>query len=89
MRALLRRAERIRWPHIEVRDVVMILLVAASLLYAAHLANSTGHKFCAIVHTATAHRVPKPADPKANPSRQNAYVFYAEFVELGRQLGCG
>jgi hypothetical protein len=84
-----RRLERVRWPRVEVRDVVMIALVGACLLFSAHEVNSTEHKFCQIARTATAHPVARPASPRANPSRENAYIFYAEFVTLRRELGCG
>jgi hypothetical protein len=68
---------------------VVFAIGGGNLLASAHDANATGRKFCAIVQAATAHAVPKPADPAANPSRENAYVFYLKFVKLGRDLGCG
>lgn len=69
--------------------VVMFGLFGVCIFWASHDANSTGHKFCAIVAAATAHPVPQPADPAANPSRESNYLFYRKFVDLGRNLGCG
>jgi hypothetical protein len=36
-------------------------------------------------------RVPvlKPADPKANPSRETGYELYQDFMNLRKQFGCG
>lgn len=48
-----------------------------------------GRYFCAVVTAATAHPIPRPADPAANPSRENAFEFYEDFVQLGGRLGCG
>lgn len=68
--------------------VVVFTLFGLNLFWAEHVADSTGHKFCAIVGLATKHPVPKPADPAANPSRQQNYMGYVGAVELGRSLGC-
>jgi hypothetical protein len=76
--------------HLDALVLVSLVLVVGgvNLFWSAHLAEQTGHSFCQIVGTATAHPVPKPADPEANPSRENGYIFYREFVELGHRLGC-
>jgi hypothetical protein len=84
-----RAAERVRWPRIEVRDVVMIVLVGACLLYNAHSVNASQHTWCQTLNLLTQHPVPKPADPAANPSRARAYQFYAVFVQQRHRLGCG
>lgn len=78
----------LRGSHFSPKDVVLIALVGCCLLFTAHMVNAEGHKFCDIVHTATAHAVPKPSNPEANPSREQSYVFYSEFVTLGGRLGC-
>ncbi|MGH3402016.1 MAG: hypothetical protein ACRDRJ_05765 [Streptosporangiaceae bacterium] len=49
---------------------------------------ASDHKFCAVVTGFTAQPVPKPADPAANPSREQNYQWFERFVRLGRSLGC-
>lgn len=67
---------------------VILASTGLCLFWAAHDADSTGRKFCAIIQLATSHPVPRPADPKANPSRQQNYLGYIGAVNLGRSLGC-
>lgn len=45
-------------------------------------------QWCDTIHLLTSHPVPKPSDPKANPSREQTYLFYENFLELKRRLGC-
>lgn len=67
---------------------IQLAVLGTALFWAAHEATSTGRKFCAVVEVATEHRVPRPANPRGNPSRENAYIFYLDFVRLRRDLGC-
>lgn len=69
--------------------VVATAMSAISVFISVHQIDASEHKFCAVISAATAHPVPRPVDPKANPSRENAYAFYQDFVRLGDQLGCG
>lgn len=93
-----RQAERIRWPHIEVRDVVVVLLLGATLLFVAHYVNSTQaaaaqqgriieHKLCATFSKLAA-RKPPPGSPVTNPSRGYLQGQYATLNEIGPDLGC-
>lgn len=84
MRAALRWLRR----RVEARDVVMVVLVAACLVFTVNYVKSTEREFCAVVTATTATPVPKPANPAANPSRQNQWEWYERFVSLGRSLGC-
>ena len=68
--------------------VLIAALVGLNLLYTAYAVSSDDHKWCAAMTLLTAHPVPKPADPKANPSRAQTYQFYVTFVQLKRNLGC-
>ena len=68
--------------------LVVVVLFAASLLYTAHAVSDSNHKFCGVVSAITARPVPKPADPRANPSRATSYEWYLRFVRLDRDLGC-
>lgn len=73
---------------VEPRDVVMVLLIGACLAFTVHYVRSTEREFCAVVTGVTAVPVPRPADPGANPSREQAFEWYERFVTLGRNLGC-
>jgi uncharacterized lipoprotein len=72
--------------------VILVLLVAllsgASLVWNARTVSTDDHKWCAAMTLLTAHPVPKPADPAANPSREQTYRFYETFVTLQHSLGC-
>lgn len=75
------------------RAVVMLfalsfLLAAASMLFTVYEVSSSDHKFCQVVDGFVSVPVAKPADPKANPSRENQYEWYERFLVLGRSLGC-
>lgn len=94
-----RQAERIRWPHIEVRDVVVVLLLGATLLFVAHYVNSTQaaqrrqgelaeHKICSTLGGLGRLR-PPPGNPDTNPSRAYLQGLHLKFIDLGRDLGCG
>lgn len=71
---------------------VAAVLVAAGILFALgvalHADQATRHDLCTIVGLVTAHPVPRPSDPAANPSRETAWRFYTAFVVLGGQYGC-
>lgn len=65
-----------------------LLLSAGNLLFTVHEVSANNHKFCQVVAGVTAVPLPKPANPAANPSRENQYEWYERFVSLGRSLGC-
>lgn len=68
--------------------LLAVLLTAASLVFTAHYVSTDDRKWCAAMTLLTAKPVPKPADPKANPSRQQNWLFYETFLTLRRNLGC-
>ena len=68
--------------------LVVAALAAANLLYTAHAVTENDRQWCAAMTLLTSRPVPKPADPKANPSRQQTYLYYMTFVELKHSLGC-
>lgn len=51
------------------------------------IANSD-RQWCATLTLLTARRVPRPADPAANPSREDAWVFYRNLTTLRDRFGC-
>lgn len=65
-----------------------LLLSAGNLLFTVHYVGASNHKFCSVVLAVTATPVQRPADPKANPSRENQWEWYERFVQLGQGLGC-
>ena len=65
-----------------------VILAGLAMLFAAHEVSVSDHKFCQVVTGFTSVPVPRPADPKANPSRVQSYEWYERFVALGRSLGC-
>lgn len=68
--------------------LLVVVLAGANLLWTAKTVSDSDHKWCAIITAITSKPVPKPADPKANPSRATSYEWYLRFVQLGRDLGC-
>jgi hypothetical protein len=78
---------------ISLYSFIVLVLIAALLSGAAvgvtfYEIGVNNHKFCQLIHTATTTVVPKPADPKANPSRERSYEGYMQAVRLGHSLGC-
>lgn len=68
--------------------VISMTLSVLNGLFSIREAGITGHKFCDVVHAVTKNPVAKPANPAANPSREQNYEGYILFVNLGKSLGC-
>ena len=66
-----------------------VLLAVLNFSWTVQQVNSSQAKWCTTMDLLTAHPVPKPADPKSNPSREQIYQYYVTFRELRRNLGCG
>lgn len=49
---------------------------------------ANNRKFCDVINSFIVTKVPKPADPKANPSRERNWELYIKFVRLDNSLGC-
>lgn len=78
----------------EVREIVyfgifVLLAVGACYLIMYYQLNLSQHHWCDALTTLTQNPVPKPPDPNADPSRQESYVLYQEFVRLRGEFGCG
>jgi hypothetical protein len=69
--------------------LLTLALAGANLLFTAHAVNASQHQWCATLQLLTARPVSRPVDPKANPSRENTYVFYTNLLDLRRRFGCG
>jgi hypothetical protein len=68
--------------------ILSLLIGVTSILFTVGYVNSANRKFCQVVSATTATPVQKPADPHANPSRENQWEWYERFAALGRSLGC-
>ena len=74
-----------------------LLIFALSLIVAIGLCfaftwwqvSSSERHWCSALQTLTEHKVPQPANPAANPSREEGYVLYTEFVKIRGEFGCG
>jgi hypothetical protein len=73
-----------RW----MRENLAILLAATSILFTVVYVHYVDHEFCQVVTAATQTPVARPADPAANPSREQSWEWYERFVMLGHRLGC-
>lgn len=69
--------------------VLTLLLSGSNLLWTSYQVNAQAHQWCATLDLLTSHPVPRPASPKANPSRAQAYILYSDFRDLRHRLGCG
>lgn len=72
--------------------VSTVLLVAGGTAFAIwsnqHQVTTASRQWCTTLNLLTRTPVPKPADPKANPSREISYELYADFMNLRQQFGC-
>lgn len=68
--------------------LLSVLLSVTSIAFTVVYVRYVEHEFCAVVTAATATPVQRPADPSANPSREQSWEWYERFVLLGRHLGC-
>lgn len=68
--------------------VLLVLAVAASLWLSSAAIGASERKWCGTLALLTARPVPRPADPAANPARQENYLFWLDLVRLKRDYGC-
>ena len=61
---------------------------AAEQAAIAQAVAKSNHQWCAALDLLTAHPVPRPADPAANPSRVEAYEWFMVFRHLGQRFRC-
>lgn len=60
----------------------------ANLLWTSHAIQRGAQQWCAALNLLTREPIPKPADPKANPSREQNYEFYVTLLILKHNKGC-
>lgn len=71
--------------------VLMVLLGAAiggSYLLSLHALDQSQSHWCKTLTLLTERAVPQPANPAANPSREDAWLFYEHLKELESDFGC-
>jgi hypothetical protein len=68
--------------------LISVFLSLTVLLYTAKQQRDSNHQFCDVFNALVQTPVHKPADPKADPSRERSYEIYLKFVKLDRNLGC-
>lgn len=68
--------------------VSLILTVLLSAGYTTYAVQQSQHKWCDTLNLLTEHPVPRPADPAANPSRAQNYLYYTTFLTLKGRFGC-
>lgn len=68
--------------------IFMVILTIAAGSFTIVQDHILEHKFCQLVDASIQNPVPKPADPKANPSRETNYEDYIIVLNLDRSLGC-
>lgn len=74
--------------------LVLAIIVAvagvsfANLLQIRQAIGVSDRKWCATLELLTSHPVARPADAAANPSREQSWLLYSDFVRLRRANGC-
>ena len=72
--------------------VLAVAVIAAgvglAVLTSQRSVSAGDRRWCAVLDLITSQPVAKPADPKANPSREGQYALYQDFLTLQREFGC-
>lgn len=72
-------------------SAVFVIVVAAIVVNYFMMAWYVGHvdsQWCDTLRLLTAHPVPRPVNPSANPSRVEAWQLFTDFLSLRKRLGC-
>ena len=71
---------------------IAVILVAAGVVYTVLNGNnqemSNNRQWCTVLNLLTAHPVPYPSDPSANPSRVETWQLYEDFSSLKHSFSC-
>jgi hypothetical protein len=95
--AKMRRAKRLtaaawKWTRHRIawKDVVIVALVGASVLFTAHYVNENNHKWCAALITLDdADQAALKAPPSQRPKGAYSLALIRDFHDLRQGLGCG
>lgn len=68
--------------------VAFAAAIVVSVALSLHAVDRSEHQWCETLTLLTEKPIPRPADPKANPSRENTYLFYAHLKALESKFGC-
>ena len=66
----------------------LVLTIVLGVAYTTYSLQTSNHNWCSTLTLLTKQPVPKPTNPAQNPSREQAYIFYTDFVALKGKLGC-
>ena len=71
--------------------LVLLLVLAVGVNYwlTIQTVRQTTGQWCDTLDLLTRNKIPQPADPAANPSREEAYQLYTDFMQLKGRFGCG
>lgn len=70
--------------------VSLLLFIGLTVGYTTYSVRHSQGEWCATLALLTAHPVPNPGPSAAakNPSREDAYILYKNFVTLSKDFGC-
>lgn len=68
--------------------ISVVAVVAAGFGISAWQVHQDQLQWCATLDLLTSQPVPRPANPAANPSREQAYQLYTDFMALRGRFGC-
>ena len=73
-----------------ISTLTLLIICGVAVEYALTLQviSRSQSQWCSTLDLLTKDKVPYPADPKANPSRVEAYVLYEDFIHIKDQFGC-
>lgn len=66
----------------------LALAFGSALTLSLRALNQSQHNWCNALELLTSHPVAKPANPAADPSRQENYQFYLDLRDLQHRFGC-
>ena len=62
--------------------------IGGSYMLSLQAIHNSDQQWCTALNLLTRTPVPAPSDPKANPSRAQAYQLYEDFVAIKHRYGC-
>jgi hypothetical protein len=68
--------------------VILCAAIGGSFLLTTMQITSNNQQWCDALKILTQDTVPSPADPKANPSREQTYLLYEDFMKIHEHFRC-
>jgi hypothetical protein len=82
------RVDKTIWMSAVLFVVGLVLVGGFSAGFVLYEVYESQHQWCTVLTLLTSHPVPKPADPAANPSRQQGWLLYSDFVTVRDRFRC-